>query len=137
MDVSRRLRASKSNIARASLIIPISMDRKGAWRDNVFVERIWKSVKDEEVYLRAYVSVSEARASIGRSWPSTSAGGLTSAWDGRRPIRTYFITLQPIPDCGINEGRNPLNGSPRTVQTNRASSHRRSADRNSAAGDQN
>ena len=44
----------------------ISMDGKGAWRDNVFVERLWRSVKYEEVYLRAYDSVSEARASIGR-----------------------------------------------------------------------
>jgi putative transposase len=45
--------------------IAISMDGKGAWRDNVFVERLWRSVKYEEVYLRAY-SVGEARASIGR-----------------------------------------------------------------------
>jgi putative transposase len=36
-------------------------DRKGAWRDNVFVERLWRSVKYEEVYLRAYDSVGEAR----------------------------------------------------------------------------
>lgn len=42
------------------------MDGKGAWRDNVFVERIWKSVKYEEVFLRAYAGVSDARASIGR-----------------------------------------------------------------------
>jgi putative transposase len=42
------------------------MDGKGAWRDNVFVERLWRSVKYEEVYLRAYDSVGEARASIGR-----------------------------------------------------------------------
>ena len=46
--------------------IAISMDGKGAWRDNVFVERLWRSVKYEEVYLRAYESVSEARNSIGR-----------------------------------------------------------------------
>ena len=46
--------------------IAISMDGKGAWRDNVFVERLWRTVKYEEVYLRAYASVSEARASIGR-----------------------------------------------------------------------
>ena len=44
--------------------IAISMDGKGAWRDNVFVERLWRSVKYEEVYLHAYDSVSEARASI-------------------------------------------------------------------------
>ena len=42
------------------------MDGKGSWRDNVFVERLRRSVKYEEVYLRAYDSVAEARASIGR-----------------------------------------------------------------------
>ncbi len=46
--------------------IAISMDGKGAWRDNLFVERLWRSVKYEEVYLRAYDSVSAARTSIGR-----------------------------------------------------------------------
>jgi len=46
--------------------IAISMDGKGSWRDNVFVERLWRSVKYEEVYLRAYDSVGEARTSIGR-----------------------------------------------------------------------
>ena len=46
--------------------IAISMDGTGAWRDNVFVERLWRSVKYEEVYLRAYDSVPEARASIGQ-----------------------------------------------------------------------
>jgi putative transposase len=46
--------------------IAISMDGKGAWRDNVFVERIWKSVKYEEVYLHAYDSAGVARASRGR-----------------------------------------------------------------------
>jgi putative transposase len=42
------------------------MDGRGAWRDNVFVERLWRTVKYEEVYLRAYDSVSDARASLGR-----------------------------------------------------------------------
>src|SRR5215207_6627182 len=46
--------------------IAISMDGQGAWRDNVVVERLWRSVKYEEVYLKAYDSVSEARASISR-----------------------------------------------------------------------
>jgi putative transposase len=45
--------------------IQISMDGKGRWVDNVFVERLWRSVKYEEVYLRAYDSVSDARASLG------------------------------------------------------------------------
>ena len=46
--------------------IAISMDGKGAWRDNVFIERLWRSIKYEEAYLRAYDSVAEARTSIGR-----------------------------------------------------------------------
>ena len=46
--------------------VAISMDGKGAWRDNVFVERLWRSIKYEEVYLHAYGSVREARAGIGR-----------------------------------------------------------------------
>ena len=41
--------------------IDISMDGKGAWRDNVFVERLWSSVKYEEVYLNAYESMGEAK----------------------------------------------------------------------------
>ena len=44
--------------------IKISMDSKGSWRDNVFIERLWRSIKYEEVYLRAYASVSEARAGV-------------------------------------------------------------------------
>jgi len=46
--------------------IAISMDGKGAWRDNVFVERLWRTIKYEEIYLRAHASVPEARASLGR-----------------------------------------------------------------------
>ena len=46
--------------------IAISMDGKGCWRDNVFVERLWRSVKYEEVYLHAYASVPKARSGIGR-----------------------------------------------------------------------
>jgi putative transposase len=46
--------------------IAISMDGRGSWRDNVFVERLWRSVKYEEVYLHAYDTVGQARASLGR-----------------------------------------------------------------------
>jgi putative transposase len=46
--------------------IAISMDGRGCWRDNVFVERLWRSVKYEEVYLRAYESMSQAREGIAR-----------------------------------------------------------------------
>jgi putative transposase len=46
--------------------IAISMDGKGAWRDNVFVERFWRTIKYDEVYLRAYESATEARGYIGK-----------------------------------------------------------------------
>jgi putative transposase len=77
--------------------IQISMDGKGAWRDNVFVERVWKSVKYEEVYLKAYANVPEARASI-RMY--------LDFYNGKRPHQSlgrqtqdhaYFNALQPIP----------------------------------------
>jgi putative transposase len=66
------------------------MDSKGAWRDNIFVGRLWRSIKYEEVYLRGYDSVSEACASIGR---------YLTFYNGRRPHssktpdQAYFTRL--------------------------------------------
>jgi putative transposase len=73
--------------------IAISMDGKGAWRDNVFVERLWRSVKYEEVYLRAYDSVSEARASIGRYLHFYNVRRPHSSLDGMTPDQAYFTPL--------------------------------------------
>jgi putative transposase len=73
--------------------IAISMDGKGAWRDNVFVERIWRSVKYEEVYLRAYESVAEARASIGRYLDFYNGKRPHSSLDARTPDRAYLDHL--------------------------------------------
>ena len=73
--------------------IAISMDGKGAWRDNVFVERLWRSVKYEEVYLRAYDSVSEARASIGRYLDFYNQRRPHSSLDGMTPDQAYFTPL--------------------------------------------
>ena len=70
--------------------ISISMDSKGAWRDNVFVERLWRSVKYEEVYLKAYQSVSEARASIRRYIQFYNTLRPHSALDRRTPNEAYF-----------------------------------------------
>ena len=70
--------------------VAISMDGKGAWRDNVFVERLWRSVKYEEVYLRAYESVCEARASIGRYLVFYNERRPHSSLDGRTPDEAYF-----------------------------------------------
>jgi putative transposase len=77
--------------------IKISMDGKGAWRDNVFVERIWKSVKYEEVYLRAYASVSDARASIGRYLDFYNGRRPHQSLGRQTPDQAYFKALQPIP----------------------------------------
>jgi putative transposase len=77
--------------------IQISMDGKGAWRDNVFVERIWKSVKYEEVYLRAYASVSDARASIGRYLAFYNGKRPHQSLGRQTPHQAYFNALQPIP----------------------------------------
>jgi len=73
--------------------IAISMDGKGAWRDNVFVERLWRSVKYEEVYLRAYDSVSEARTSIGRYLGFYNCRRPHSSLDAATPDQAYFNPL--------------------------------------------
>ena len=73
--------------------IAISMDGRGAWRDNVFVERLWRSVKYEEVYLRAYDSVGEARTSIGRYLDFYNRKRPHSSLDARTPDRAYFEHL--------------------------------------------
>jgi transposase InsO family protein len=65
--------------------ISISMDGKGAWRDNVFVERFWRTIKYEEVYLRAYDGVEEARQSIGRYIAFYNARRPHAALDGAAP----------------------------------------------------
>ena len=65
--------------------IDISMDGKGCWRDNVFVERLWRSVKYEEVYLKAYTSIHEARASLAKR-------------NGRRRDRSRERDLD-VPSC--------------------------------------
>lgn len=73
--------------------IKISMDGKGAWRDNVFVERLWRSVKYEEVYLRAYDSVVEARASLRRYLDLYNRRRPHSSLDDRTPDQAYFSPL--------------------------------------------
>jgi len=67
--------------------IRLSMDGKGAWRDSVFVERVWRSIRYEEIYLRAYESVSQDRRSIGQYMSCTTANVLIRAWRIRRPMR--------------------------------------------------
>ena len=70
--------------------IAISMDGRGCWRDNVFVERLWRSVKYEEVYLNAYASVPEARAGIGRYFNFYNSGRPHASLGFRTPDEVYF-----------------------------------------------
>jgi putative transposase len=76
--------------------IRLSMDGKGAWRDNVFVERVWRSVKYEEVYLRAYESVSHARRSIGDYVNLYNQKRPHSSLSDQTPDEAYFATLPAI-----------------------------------------
>jgi hypothetical protein len=74
------------------------------WRDNVFVERLWRSVKYEEVYLRAYDSVSEARASIGR-YLNFYNGHIRALTEGH-PIEPTSIRRQSV--CSLTTADAPL-----------------------------
>ncbi len=73
--------------------VAISMDGKGAWRDNVFVERLWRSIKYEEIYLKAYDTVGEARASIGRYLAFYNGRRPHSSLDRKTPDQAYFDRL--------------------------------------------
>ena len=73
--------------------IRISMDGKGCWRDNVFIERLWRSIKYEEVYLHAYESVSQARSGIGRYIEFYNTRRPHSSLQARTPDVVYFDSL--------------------------------------------
>jgi putative transposase len=73
--------------------IQISMDGTGCWRDNVFVERLWKSVKYEEVYLRAYDSMSAAKQGLERYVTFYNQRRPHRALDGHTPEEVYFDNL--------------------------------------------
>lgn len=76
--------------------IRISMDGKGCWRDNVFVERLWRSVKYEEVYLHAYDTVSAARAGLNRYFTFYNNRRPHSSLDRQTPDEVYF-KQPPLP----------------------------------------
>lgn len=75
--------------------IQISMDGKGCWRDNVFVERLWKSVKYEEVYLHGYDTVSIARQALSRYFDFYNRHRPHSTLDGMTPDTAYFTLRHP------------------------------------------
>ena len=74
----------------------LSMDGRGAWRDNVFVERLWRSVKYERVYLKAYDSVSAARIDVADYLNWFNAHRPHSSLDRWTPNETYIAALRPM-----------------------------------------
>ena len=70
--------------------IQISMDGKGCWRDNVFVERLWKSIKYEEVYLYAYETVGAAHQGLERYLTFYSQTRPHQALDGQTPDQVFY-----------------------------------------------
>lgn len=77
--------------------IRISMDGKGCWRDNVFVERLWRSVKYEEVYLHAYDTVSAAKAGLQRYFIRYNQIRPHTALDDKTPDEFYYENLPAMP----------------------------------------
>ena len=74
----------------------LSMDGKGAWRDNVFVERLWRTIKYERVYLKAYDSVSAARTDIAEYLAWYNAQRAHSKLDRLTPDEAYFAGLSQL-----------------------------------------
>ena len=77
----------------------LSMDGRGAWRDNVFVERFWRSVKYERVYLRAYDSVSAARADIATYIDGFNKARPHSSLEDATPDEFYYANLAPVKEA--------------------------------------
>ena len=73
--------------------IDISMDGKGRWLDNAFVERLWRSVKYEDVYLKAYASIAEARHGLREYFEFYNRQRRHQSLDRRTPDDVYWSTL--------------------------------------------
>jgi putative transposase len=76
--------------------VRLSMDGKGAWRDNVFVERLWRTIKYERVYLRAYDGVSTARADVAQFIDWYNTGRPHSSLGDQTPDQAYWALLPPM-----------------------------------------
>jgi len=81
-----------TNILRSNSI-GISMDGKGRWRDNVFIERLWKSVKYEDIYLKAYASMSEVKKGLNSYFKFYNEKRWHNNFDKKTPAMVYFNTL--------------------------------------------
>lgn len=100
IDFIKALKAAEIQISMplgdCSNHLPV-IDGKGAWRDNVFVERLWRTIKYEEVYLHAYDSVSEARLGLARYLAFYNTRRPHSSLDGQTPDQAYLNPPRPIP----------------------------------------
>jgi len=79
--------------------VQISMDGRGAWRDNIFIERLWRTIKYEEIYLHAYDSVAQAKAGIARYIDFYNVRRPHSSLDKRTPKEFYFATLPAMKEA--------------------------------------
>lgn len=84
--------------------IKISMDGKGSWQDNVFVERFWRSVKYEDIHLKAYDSVSAVRTGLNRYYNFYNSRRPHSSLDGHTPDQVNFCAM-PQNRRHNNDGR--------------------------------
>jgi len=99
-----------------------SMDGRGAWRDNIFVERLWRSVKYEEVYLHAYESVSMARAGLTRYFQFNNSRRPHSSLGGQTRIRSILTTRCIAKQLNLTRS-DPLIYGHCVVQKNEATSN--------------
>ncbi len=76
--------------------INISMDGKGRWMDNVFIERLWWSVKYQDVYLKAYSSIAEVRKGLREYFEFYNSRRRHQSLDRRTPDDVYWSTLLKI-----------------------------------------
>ena len=100
------------------------MDGKGRWLDNVFVERLWRSVKYEEVYLHAYADVAEARGGIGDYLHFFNEERPHQALGNRTPSEIYFASLMESEHCrgrGFTEMSRPTGNSQQSTAIHRLS----------------
>jgi putative transposase len=74
------------------------MDGRGAWRDNVFMERVWRTLKYEHVYKHVYASVTEARSQVGEYLGWYNSGRGHSSLEGQTPDEAY-AKLLPVGQC--------------------------------------
>ncbi len=79
--------------------IRISMDGRNRWRDNIFIERLWKTVKYEEVYLKAYESITHARKELEKFFDRYNIRRPHQGLNDRTPDEVYFCTLPKIRDA--------------------------------------